>query len=498
MVFDGSVRPNALEGKGLTMSIANWNPAKLTLVVDLDDTLISTDTLLENFWLAWSVKWQTPLDAVRTLASGRLALKQKLGEISAIDPARLPYNAEVIEVIEQWRERGGRVALVTGATQQMADAVARHLGIFDAAHGSLDGINLTGANKARFLDETFGPGGYSYIGDAPADFAVWQGAAGAITINSSKAFQAKVEALVADAIHLPARKASPADYLKAMRPHQWLKNVLVFLPMLAAHQLNLATALQAILAFVAFSLVASATYILNDLLDLAADRAHPRKCQRPFASGRIRLIHGTWMVPVLGISGGLVALAGGVELLAALCLYSALTILYSVKLKRLAMIDLCALAALYTLRVLAGSAATGLPSSLWLLAFAMFFFFSLAAVKRYAELVDGAAAGRTVATGRGYRIDDRSIVANIMVSSGLVSVLVLALYANSEPVQKLYHHPEYLWGVCLVLLFWNNRVALLTHRGEMHDDPVVFAMRDRTSLCCVMIVGLLAFAGALT
>jgi 4-hydroxybenzoate polyprenyltransferase/phosphoserine phosphatase len=479
------------------MSIANWNPAKLTLVVDLDDTLISTDTLLENFWLAWSVKWQTPLDAVRTLARGRLALKQKLGEISAVDPAKLPYNPEVLEVIEQWRARGGRVALVTGATQAMADAVAGHLGIFDAAHGSSAGINLTGAKKARFLDETFGPGGYSYIGDAPADFAVWQGAAGAITINSSKAFQAKVEALVADAIHLPARKARLADYLQAMRPHQWLKNVLIFLPMLAAHQLGLATMLQAMLGFVAFSLVASATYILNDLLDLSADRAHPRKCQRPFASGRIRLIHGTWMVPLLGGAGALVALAGGLQLFAVLVAYSALTILYSVKLKRLAMIDICALAALYTLRVLAGSAATGVASSLWLLAFSMFFFFSLAAVKRYGELVDGAAAGRSTAVGRGYRVDDRSIVGNIMVSSGLVSVLVLALYANSEPVLKLYHYPEFLWGVCLVLLFWTNRIALLTHRGEMHDDPVVFAMRDRTSLCCGAIVGLLAFAGAM-
>lgn len=479
------------------MSIANWNPAKLTLVVDLDDTLISTDTLLENFWLAWSVQWQTPLEAVRTLVKGKLALKQKLGEISAIDPARLPYNPDVLDVIEQWRKRGGRVALVTGATQQMADAVAGHLGIFDAAHGSSDGINLTGAQKAQFLDATFGPAGYSYIGDAPADFPVWQGAAGAITLNSSKAFQARVEALVADAIHLPARKALLADYIEAMRPHQWLKNVLVFLPMLAAHQLELATAVQAMLAFVAFSLVASSTYILNDLLDLSADRAHPRKCLRPFASGRIRLIHGTWMVPALGLSGALVALAGGLELFGVLVVYSGLTILYSLKLKRLAMIDICALATLYTLRILTGSAATGVPSSLWLLAFATFFFFSLAAVKRYAELVDGAAAGRSTAVGRGYRVDDRSIVGNIMVSSGLVSVLVLALYANSEPVRKLYHYPEFLWGVCLVLLFWTNRVALLTHRGEMHDDPVVFAMRDRTSLCCILIVGLLAVAGAM-
>jgi len=481
---------------GVWMSIANWNPAKLTLVVDLDDTLIRTDSLLENFWAAWSVQWHTPLEALRTLFRGRVALKQKLGEISRIDPARLPYNPEVIDMIEQWRGRGGQVALVTGATQAMADAVAGHLGLFDCAYGSSDGINLTGSRKAALLEEKFGPAGYSYIGDAPADFAVWQSAAAAVTINPSKAFQAKVEALVADATHLPARRAGVRDYLEAMRPHQWLKNVLVFLPMLAAHALDLVTALQAVLAFVAFSLVASATYILNDLLDLSADRAHPRKCQRPFASGRVRLIHGTWMVPVLGAAGALTALAGGLQLFGVLLVYAIVTVLYSVKLKRLAMVDICTLAVLYTLRVLAGSAATAIPSSLWLLAFSTFFFFSLAAVKRYAELIDGAASGKVIAAGRGYHVDDRAIVGNIMVSSGLVSVLVLALYANSEPVQMLYRHPEFLWGVCLVLLFWTNRVALLTHRGQMHDDPVVFAMRDRISLACGAVVGLLALAGA--
>jgi len=482
---------------GVWMSIANWNPAKLTLVVDLDDTLIRTDSLLENFWAAWSVQWKTPIEAARTLARGKFALKHRLGEIGQIDPARLPYNPDVLEMIEQWRARGGRVVLVTGATQAMADAVAGHLGLFDAAYGSKEGVNLTGARKAQFLEETFGPAGYSYIGDAPADFAVWQGAAAAVTVNPSKAFQARVEALIADATHLPARRAGMRDYLEAMRPHQWLKNVLVFLPMLAGHALDLVTALQAVLAFVAFSLVASATYILNDLLDLSADRAHPRKCQRPFASGRVRLIHGTWMVPALGLAGAGIALAGGLQLFAVLLIYAGVTILYSIKLKRLAMIDICTLAVLYSLRVLAGSAATGIASSLWLLAFTTFFFFSLAAVKRYAELVDGAASGRTMATGRGYRVDDRAIVGNIMVSSGLVSVLVLALYANSEPVQRLYHNPEFLWGVCLVLLFWTNRIALLTHRGDMHDDPVVFAMRDRVSLCCGLVVAVLALAGAL-
>lgn len=477
------------------MTIGNWNPTRLVLVVDLDDTLIRTDTLLENFWLACSVKWHTPLQALSAVTRGRLALKHRLGEIVSVDPAWLPYNEDVLDIIRQWQERGGRTALVTGATQAIADAVAAHLGLFDEAHGSGNGINLSGAKKARFLEERFGPAGYSYIGDAVADMPVWQGSAGAVTINRSKAFQARVDALGKDTMHLPAAPSRLLDYLRVLRPHQWLKNVLVFLPMLAAHQLDLLTLSQAVLAFVAFSLVASATYVLNDLLDLPNDRAHPRKCRRPFASGAVRLIHGTWMAPVLALAGATVAWLGGWQLFAVVAIYGATTLLYSLKLKRLPIIDICTLAALYTLRVLAGSAATGVPSSLWLLAFAMFFFFALASVKRYAELIDGAAAGKTEAAGRGYRVEDWPVIGNIAVSSGLVSVLVLALYANSEPVQRLYSTPEVLWGICLILLFWTNRVALLTHRGEMHDDPVVFAMRDRVSLCCGALVGLLALAG---
>lgn len=477
------------------MTIGNWNPTRLVLVVDLDDTLIRTDTLLENFWLACSVKWHTPLQALGALSKGRVALKHRLGEIVAVDPKWLPYNDEVLDIIRQWQARGGRTALVTGATQGIADAVSAHLGLFDEAHGSSDGVNLSGLRKAKFLEERFGPAGYSYIGDAKADLPVWQGSAGVVTINRSKAFQARVDALGKETVHLPTVPTRLLDYLRVMRPHQWLKNVLVFLPMLAAHQLDLLTLSQAILAFVAFSLVASATYVLNDLLDLANDRAHPRKCKRPFASGAVRLIHGTWMVPVLALTGAGVAWAGGWQLFAVVAIYGATTLLYSLKLKRLPIIDICTLAALYALRVLAGSAATGVPSSLWLLAFAMFFFFALASIKRYAELIDGAASGKTEAAGRGYRVEDRPVIGNIAVSSGLVSVLVLALYANSEPVQRLYSMPEVLWGICLILLFWTNRVALLTHRGEMHDDPVVFAMRDRVSLCCGALVGLLALAG---
>ena len=477
------------------MSIENWNPAKLTLVVDLDDTLIQTDSLFENFWSACSVKWQTPLVAASALARGPLALKQRLAEIASIDPARLPYNEDVLEVIRGWRERGGvRIALVTASVQSTADAVAAHLGLFDEAHGSGNGINLKGANKARFLQTQF-PQGYAYVGDATADIPVWEQAAHAVTVNPSKAFRARVDALGKETAHLPARSAKARDYLRVLRPHQWLKNLLVFAPMLASHQLTQATLVQSVLAFVAFCLVASSTYVLNDLLDLAADRAHPRKRNRPFASGAVKVSHGTWMAPALGLLGGAVALASGPALFAMLATYYAATTLYSFWLKRMVMIDICVLAVLYTMRILAGSIATGIPASVWLLGFSTFFFFSLAAVKRQAELVDGIASGTVQARGRGYHVDDLSIVSSFAVSSGVVSVLVLALYANSEPVRQLYSVPEILWGICPVMLFWNSRIAILTHRGQMHDDPLVFAARDRVSHCCLAVVGALALAG---
>ncbi|HEU4652110.1 MAG TPA: UbiA family prenyltransferase [Croceibacterium sp.] len=476
------------------MSIANWDPTKLTLVVDLDDTLIQTDSLFETFWSACSVKWHTPLGAASALLRGPLALKQQLAEIAEIDPARLPYNDDVLEVIRDWRARGGRVALVTASVQSTADAVAGHLGLFDEAHGSADGINLKGANKARFLQAKFG-GGYTYIGDAAADLPVWERAAHAVTVNPNRAFRARVDALGKETEHLAAGSARARDYLRVMRPHQWLKNVLVFAPMLASHQLTPANVVQSLLAFVAFSLVASSTYVLNDLLDLAADRAHPRKRSRPFASGAVKVSHGTWMAPALGLLGAAVALASGPGLLAMLAAYFVATTLYSFWLKRLVAIDVCVLAVLYTMRILAGSVATGIPASVWLLAFSTFFFFALAAVKRQAELVDGIASGTVRARGRGYHVDDLSIVSNLAVSSGLVSVLVLALYANSEPVQQLYRTPEVLWGILPVLLFWHSRIAILTNRGQMHDDPLVFAARDPVSHCCIAAVGALALAG---
>lgn len=287
-----------------------------------------------------------------------------------------------------------------------------------------------------------------------------------------------------------------SPYLYVMRPHQWLKNALIFLPLLAAQQFDAATILNALLAFVAFSLIASSVYVLNDLVDVEADRAHPRKRNRPFASGAIPTAHGVVLAAVPLAVGTTLATLLGTKFVVVLAGYYATTLAYSFALKRRLVIDICVLAVLYTFRIIAGGAATGIPLSVWLLAFSVFFFLSLAAVKRQAELVDGISRGNVKAIGRGYTTDDLPIVSMMSISAAYVSVLVMALYLNSPAVSQLYATPPLLWGICLVLLYWLSRMVMVTHRGQMHDDPIVYAVKDKVSLLCFAIILVIAAAGA--
>lgn len=290
---------------------------------------------------------------------------------------------------------------------------------------------------------------------------------------------------------------SITPYVKALRPHQWVKNILVFLPMLAAHQFDSQTLRLSLLAFVSFSLVASSVYVVNDLLDLDADRAHPRKRQRPFASGSIPVSRGTWMALGLLLSGAMTGALVGREFIIVMAAYYILTLAYSLQLKKTIVLDICVLAGLYSIRILAGGVATKIHLSVWLLAFSTFFFLSLAAVKRQAELVDAAKRSELTATGRGYHVGDLPIISMVAIGAGYVAVLVLALYLNSPTVTELYVRPEALWGVCVVILYWITRAVMIAHRGQMHDDPVIFAIRDTGShVCLVLIVGFCLAAAA--
>ncbi len=467
------------------------------LVVDLDGTLIRSDMLFESFWAAFARRWTVPFQSLVALRQGRAALKARLSALGPVEVASLPYNEAVLAYVRRWRELGGRTALVTASDQNLAERVARHLGVFDEVHGSDGALNLKGGNKAEFLVGRFGSGGFDYIGDAEADMPVWAVSGRAIVVEGAAGLGARVSATGREVERLEGGSVSAKLYLKEIRPHQWLKNLLVFLPMLAAHRFDPATLGLAALTFAAFSLIASSVYVLNDLLDLAADRAHPRKRNRPFASGALPIAHGTVMAPLLLLAGFALAAPLGWHTLAVLLGYFLLTTVYSLYLKRRIVVDIVALAALYTVRIVAGGVAAGIPLSVWLLAFSVFFFLSLAAVKRQAELVDQIAAGKTATAGRGYLSDDLPMVEMMAVSAGYVSVLVMALYLNSPAVAELYNQPTALWGICMVLLYWISRMVMLTHRGQMHDDPVVFAARDGMSLVSAAIILAFAVAGVL-
>lgn len=467
------------------------------LAVDLDGTLLRSNMLHETFWSAFAQDWRTPFATPSHLLRGRAVLKRMLAQRAQIDVAHLPYDAEVIAYIRAWRDRGGKVALVTATDQTLADAIAGHLGLFDEAFGSDGARNLKGPNKAAFLTERYGRGGYAYAGDTHADLPVWRNSGHAVVKSRSSTLRARAGQVQSSIDFIAPGGTGLRALAKAMRPHQWLKNLLVFLAVLGAHQFDAMTITRAVVAFIAFSLVASSVYLVNDLLDLSADRAHPRKCRRPFASGDANLEHGLPATLLLLGAGTVLSLLLGPAFLLVMLVYYVTTTAYSLVLKRHPIIDICTLAGLYTIRVLAGAVATGIPLSVWLLTFSLFLFFSLAAVKRQAELVDAAAAGKLTIHGRGYHPDDLPLVAQMATASGYVSVLVMTLYVNSDAVTRLYSHPKALWGISLVLLFWISRMTFTAHRGRMHDDPVVFAAKDKVSLLCGMLIVGFALAGAL-
>ncbi len=458
------------------------------IAVDLDGTLLRTDTLVES---ALQFLQQKPLLApalVAALSRGRAGFKAWLAERVLPDASVLPLNQALFDWLLEQRRQGRSLVLVSAADQRVADAVAAHLGIFDTVIGSDGERNLKGANKAALLVERYGERGYDYAGDSAADTAVWKHARQAIVVAGSR-IQSKARE-VAEVSRVFAPTASLVTILpRALRVHQWAKNLLVFLPLLAAQKVGVpADVAAACLAFVAMSLTASAVYLINDLFDLQADRVHPSKRLRPFAAGDLPLQSGLLMIPLLLGSAILICTLLPAAFAATLLSYFLLTSLYSLILKKVQLLDVFTLAVLYTSRVVAGAAALAIMPSLWLLALSMFMFFSLALVKRYAELRALRERGLLQAVGRGWRVSDLPLISKLGVASGLLAVAVLALYVNSAPAQRLYLYPQALWGVCPLLLYWIARIWLKTHRGDMHEDPVVFALRDRTSLLIGVLV----------
>ncbi|MFM8439094.1 MAG: UbiA family prenyltransferase [Candidatus Kapaibacterium sp.] len=451
------------------------------LVVDLDFTVLATDITYESIILALK---SDPLIAFRMpfwYAEGKVAFKNNLVRLGAIPEAtNLPLNASVMEFILTQKQGGRRVILATASHETPARAVALHLGVFDDVIATSDGPNVGGDNKVTAIRALIGEEEFDYIGDRNADIPIWNASHEALAVNPTASLEKSFGRPFDKVFHEP--RPSLRDFLRLIRVHQWLKNVLLFLPLILAHKVgDLSKIAECALAFAAFSLCASGVYVINDILDLESDRAHPRKRKRPFASGVIPVQTGLILTPALFLVSGLIASAISPAFFAALTLYVLFTSMYTLSLKRIPLVDVFVLAGLYAYRVWCGAIAVEVPISAWMLAFSMFMFLSLAFVKRSSELGTLRKSNGTETKGRGYSVHDADAVRSMGVTSGYMAVLVMALYINSADVRGLYLHPERLWFVVPLILYWISRVWLIAGRGEMRDDPVIFALEDRTS-----------------
>jgi 4-hydroxybenzoate polyprenyltransferase/phosphoserine phosphatase len=453
------------------------------LAVDLDGTLIRTDLLVESVFALLKRNIFFVFCLPFWLLKGKAALKHEIAARVDIDVGLLPYHGEFLDYLKDEHANGRKLILATASNEKFAQAIALHLGIFDDVLASSATVNLSGRRKLEQLQDKLGKSGFDYAANALVDIPLLENAGEALLVNPERGVKEAAERKRDITRIFDDRTGSVLGrYLKALRLQQWLKNLLVFIPLLMAHQISDPVMLgQALLAFFAFGLCASSVYLLNDLLDLPDDRLHPTKRHRPFAAGTISIVNGAMLVPALLIAAFVLAVALPVEFIGVLAFYYLITLAYSVLLKRAALVDVLTLASLYTIRIIAGAAAVSVVLSFWLLAFSMFLFLSLALVKRFTELLMSEQQERANTFGRGYSAGDLETLAQFGSTSAYMAVLVLALYINSEEVRALYEHPEVIWLLCPLLLYMVTRIWLLARRGRLHEDPVVFVIRDRRS-----------------
>lgn len=465
------------------------------LIVDLDGTLIKTDMLLESLMALLKQNFFACFLIPFWLLKGKANVKNKIADRVELEVSYLPYNDDVIAYIEQAKEQGRPCYLATGTVKYFADLIAEHLGLFDGVFATEDEENLTGKDKSAQLNSSFGKGQYDYMGNSSVDLNVWDSVNTAVVVSNKDSLVSSAKKVAQNVEHITVTKATIKTWLKAIRVHQWVKNVLIAVPVLTSHQFDPSFLMLVVLGFLAYSLAASSVYVLNDLLDLESDRQHPSKCKRPFAAGTLSVMQGCILFPLLLLASAALSTLLPLKFMLALAVYYFLTLIYSFKLKRVIMLDTIMLAVLYTMRIVAGTVLISVEFSFWLLAFSMFIFLSLALVKRYTELVMMKASGMLKTIGRGYHADDDIMIASLGAASGYIAVMVFALYVDSKAVAGLYATPPILWLACPILLYWISRVWILAHRGEMDDDPIVFAVKDPQSLItgvCIMAVFVVA------
>ncbi|KRQ97106.1 UbiA family prenyltransferase [Bradyrhizobium valentinum] len=468
---------------------------EVPLVIDLDGTLIRSDLLVES---AFAHVGANPLRILRLftlLMSGKAALKAGIAANTSIDPAHLPYDERVLALLEKARREGRKVYVASASNERYVSAVANHIGA-DGFFASTDTENLSSDNKAGRLVEVFGKMGFDYAGNDRADLPVWAICRKGWAVHPAGAVRRALSASGADVAIVEPSGGVAKAWLKLIRVHQWSKNALVFVPLLTAHKFEITAFVAEIGAFLAFSFAASAVYLLNDLIDLEADRKHPSKKRRPLAAGALPIqaaLPVAFLLVLIALAAALVI----APLFAGVLLgYLALTTAYTFFLKRKMLVDIVALALLYTIRVIGGAAAISVPVSEWLLAFSMFIFTSLALIKRHVELAARLDADLPDPSNRNYLKSDLDIVATLAAAAGFNAVTVFALYISSDTVRSLYRHPDALWLVCPILMYWLARALMMAHRRMMDDDPIVFALRDWNSLLAFALIAAIMVVAA--
>ncbi len=473
------------------------------LCVDLDGTLVKSDTLYDSALAVARHQPATLLKFPGWLLQGKAALKRHIASTIQLDVAHLPYNRELLQYLEEQSSTGRPIYLATAADADTANRIAAHLGLFTGVLASNGQLNLAGKNKLAAFHSQFGDN-FSYIGNASPDLPLLEHCKEPMVANPTPGLRAGLRKARITPIRSFDERVSPFKaWFKAIRIHQWAKNVLIFLPLLLAHTFAPGLIAGSVLAFFSFCLGASATYIVNDLLDLEVDRQHPRKRRRPFASGDLSALSGVIVVALFLLASVALALlvpavvarlspqytlVKPLHFLLWLGIYLVTTLAYSLRLKRMVLVDVIVLSGLYTIRIVAGTAATGIPPSTWLGGFSIFFFLSLAFVKRFAELENLRERGGASAGGRGYHISDLEQLRTFGTASGYASVVVFTLYISNLDAAQLYEHTKRLWLLVPVLLLWLSRLWLVASRGQLNEDPVVYAITDRRSLLLGAVV----------
>ena len=468
------------------------------LCVDLDGTLIASDSLYEGLFQLVKKKPFYFFLLPFWLLKGRAFLKSRIAENIEFKVDFLPYNNEIIEYLQSEKKTGRKIILATAASEILANKIAEKIGLFDEVIASNGTNNLFGKMKLDVLVERFGNKGYDYIGNSLSDMHIWKGADKVLVVSTKKNFIQEVE----KKFKIDKLFYKPVKYLQAfvmeIRVYQWLKNLLIFLPILLAHTLNPGLSVKALFAFISFSLMASCVYIINDLVDLEADRKHPTKRNRPFARGDLSIQGGIFLSFNFFIISVVTSLVfQNVYFSFILIFYFILTTVYTFYFKKICVFDIIILASLYTIRIIAGGAALDVYLSPWLLAFSMFVFLSLAILKRFSELKLLSNNNQTISEGRGYTTGDINLLLSIGPASGFMSVLVFVLYVNSKEVVRLYKSPELLWAIAPLILFWIIRIWFLAYRGKVHDDPVVFTIKDKRSYIIGLFILILVVGAAL-